>query len=92
MKKILPPLIFTMAALAIGGITNAPAAGVPRITKEELKGLLGNSAVVIIDARTTRQWNSSRDKIPGAVRENPNAVSSWGASYPKDKTIVIYCA
>jgi rhodanese-related sulfurtransferase len=72
--------------------TNSLAAGVPRMTKEELKTLIGNSDVVIIDGRTPKHWNFSDSKIVGAVREDPSAVFTWTGKYPKDKTIVIYCA
>lgn len=70
----------------------AVAAEAPRMTKEELKGLLGDPALVVIDTRLGGDWDSSDAKIPGAVRESPTAVAAWAAKYPKDKTIVLYCA
>lgn len=92
MKKIRIPLVFP--ALAIVGIlaVNSLAAGVPRITKEELKTLLGNPDVAIIDGREPNHWIFSESKIVGAVREDPSAVFTWASKYSKDKTIVIYCA
>ncbi len=94
MKKFRLPLIPVFSVLVIVGIlaTNSLAAGVPRITKEELKTLIGNSDVVIIDGRTPKHWNFSESKIVGAVREDPFAVFTWAGRYPKDKTIIIYCA
>jgi hypothetical protein len=94
MKKFRFPLIPVFSVLVIVGIlaTNSLAAGVPRITKEELKTLIGNSDVVIIDGRTPSHWNLSDSKIVGAVREDPYAVFLWAKKYAKDKTIVIYCA
>jgi len=37
-------------------------------------------------------WTGSDLKIRGAVREDPLAVDSWANKYPKDKTLVFYCA
>jgi hypothetical protein len=69
----------------------AGAADAPRMTKDDLRALLGRPDVVIVDVRTERQWEDSKEKIPGAVREDPRAAASWGARYSKEKTIVIYC-
>jgi len=63
---------------------------VPRITKEQLRSILGSQDVVIIDVRTKNMWNYSDRKIPGAVYENPNDVESWADKYPKGKTLVLY--
>jgi len=71
----------------------ALAAEVPRIGAEELKALLGKPEVIIIDVRASGDWDNSRIKIQGAVREDPNkSAKSWADKYPKDKTIVLYCA
>ncbi len=38
-------------------------------------------------------WDNSKVKIQGAVREDPDKnVKSWAEKYSKDKTIVLYCA
>jgi hypothetical protein len=37
-------------------------------------------------------WADSDLKIKGAVREDPKVFESWANKYPKDKTIVLYCA
>jgi len=93
MKKFRNSLIPVFSVLAIVGILAADslAADVPRMTKEELKALLGNADVVIIDGRSPGHWNSSDSKIAGAVREDPYAALPWAGKYAKDKTIVIYC-
>ena len=70
----------------------AIAAGVPRMTKEELKTNLDDPDVVIVDVRVGKDWKGSEFKIKRAVRENPSEFSSWAEKYPKDKTIVLYCA
>ena len=68
------------------------AAEVPRMTKEELKSKLDNPDVVIVDVRIGKDWKRSEFTIKGAVRENPAELSSWAEKYPKNKTLVLYCA
>ena len=66
---------------------------VPRMTKEELKSLLGNPDVIILDVRESEDWKESKWKIPGAVREDSEKdLNTWADRYPKDKTVVFYCA
>ena len=61
------------------------------MTKEQLLPLLGKSDVIIIDVRAKYDWDKSKVKIPGAVREEGMKFASWMKKYPKDKTIVLYC-
>ncbi len=72
--------------------TTTWAADVPRITKQELKGMLGKENVIILDVRTDLDQEKSNQKIPGAIIEDPGKVESWMAKYPKDKTLIFYCA
>lgn len=76
-------------SMAMVGVFTIPAiaADVPRITKEELKSMLGNPDVVILDVRGRQ---ASGRKIKGAVWEDPKDVDSWADKYPKDKTLVLY--
>jgi len=67
-----------------------PYPDVPRITKEELKEILGQPGVVLLDCRPEAQWQVSEMKLPGAVHEDPADVKSWAHKYPKDAKIVIY--
>jgi rhodanese-related sulfurtransferase len=60
--------------------------------KEELKAMMGSSDLVIIDVRYGKDWTESDSKIIGAVREDPKVFKFWANKYPKDKTIVLYCA
>ncbi len=62
---------------------------VQRISKEELKTILDDPGVKIIDVR--RDWERSDLKIKGAVREDPDDVKAWTGKYPKDKKLVLYC-
>ena len=93
MKRILGAL--TVVVLAGIFLWQAPvvAAGgddVPRITKEELKTLLGSPEVVILDVRLGG-GNDPR-RITGSVYEDPEKVSVWAPKYPKEKKIVLYCS
>jgi len=92
MKKRL--LIITLVIFSVVGIltTFAKSADVPRMTKDELKAILGNPDLVIIDVRAKKDWTDGDSKIKGAIREDPESVKSWAEKYSKDKTIVLYCA
>ena len=87
-------LIGTLIILfMVGGCTIlAKSADAPRMTKEELKAMLDSPDLVIIDVRQRMDWADSDSKIKKAVREDPGAVDSWTNKYPKDKTLVFYCA
>ena len=76
-----------VAACSLNALSGGSA---PRITPEELKSMLGDSNLVIVDVRRNLDWDSSEYKIKGAVRADPKKVESWASSYGKDKTFVIY--
>lgn len=86
--------IAVMGSLALSWIisTIVLAQDVPRMTREELKGMLGSPNLVIIDVRANVDWLGSPLQIKGAVREDPKKVNSWMDKYPKDKTLVFYCS
>jgi rhodanese-related sulfurtransferase len=81
-----------LSFIILGALTKmAWAADIPRISKEELKSMLGNPEVIIIDVRLKRDWDKSKIKIQGAMREDPNKdTKSWAEKYSKEKTIVLY--
>ena len=87
-------LIILVLGLAIVGMLTPFAAAdeVPRMTKEQLKALLDDPAVIILDVRASRDWKESEGKIKGAIRENPKRFKSWAHKYSKEKTLVLYCA
>lgn len=62
------------------------------ISKDQLKKELGNPKVTIIDVRTDSDWKAGTWKIKGAQRQSPKAPGEWMSKYPKNKTIVLYCA
>ena len=91
-KRLFFISVLFILIIAGGCATFAQSRDVPRMTKEELKALMGKPDVFIIDVRFGRDWTDSDSKIKGAVRENPEAIQSWANKYPKDKTLVFYCA
>jgi hypothetical protein len=86
--------LLTVAGVMIlaGCLQNViPEPGIPRMAKEELRPLMGTPGVIILDVREPDDWNKSREKIAGAVREDPEKdVKTWAEKYPKDKTLVFY--
>jgi len=89
----IPSVVTSLIILALGMSLAVAAEKIPRLTKEELKELLGRPGVIILDVRTTLDWKKSDQKILGAVREDPDkAVKTWAEKYQKDKTMVLYCA
>jgi rhodanese-related sulfurtransferase len=80
-------LIVILTASFAGG-----ASGFTVVGKDQLKQELGKQDVIIIDVRTASSWDSSPWKVQGARRESPAQVSEWATRYPKDQTIVLYCA
>jgi rhodanese-related sulfurtransferase len=91
-KRILFLAIVMVVAAAAVFASSSAAQDVKRMTIEELKGMLGNPDLVIIDARRDGDWKLSKVKIKGAVREDLEKVDTWMNKYPKDKTLVFYCA
>jgi len=86
-----------LLAVALAAIFVFPAAGsgaavdgVPRMSKEELKGLLGKPDVVVLDVRLDGGLAPSR--IAGALHEDPEKIDSWAGKYAREKRIVLYCS
>jgi hypothetical protein len=90
-KRFLTAMIVIFLGVGLF-VKSAMSADAPRMTKDELKALLGNPDLVILDVRTSSDWTASDLKIKGAVREEPNDVESWAPKYSKDKILVLYCA
>ena len=90
-KSFVPIVLLLFVTLA--SVASIMAADIPRIcTKEELKAMIDNPNVVIVDVRTNAGWSESKLKIKGALREDPTKVKSWIEKYPLDKTFVFYCS
>jgi hypothetical protein len=98
MARLLAVMVGLILVLGIGGSSlvsgagqeNVPFPEMPRITKEELKELLGKPDVVLLDCRPEEQWTTAEQKLPGAIHENPLEVPSWASKYSKNAKIIIY--
>jgi rhodanese-related sulfurtransferase len=80
------------AVFLLVSFSAAISADVKRMTKEKLKALLEKGDVVVLDVRSGRDWKSSEFKIQKAVRLDVKELASWAKKYPKEKTMVVYCA
>jgi predicted sulfurtransferase len=85
-------LALSLAMVVTFAITAMAQEDVPRMTKEELKAMLDSPDLVVVDVRMGKDWKASELKIKGAVREDTAEFESWAEKYPKDKTLVLYCA
>ncbi len=90
-KKVWVLIAVVMGFLAWGCYQFGVKDTTPKMTKEELRPLLGDPNVVIIDVRLDGEWKKSESKIKGAVREDPEKpIKGWADKYPIDKTLVFY--
>jgi hypothetical protein len=90
-RKSMNLAVITLSFAIVAAFCNMTLANdIPRITKDELRTKLNSSDVIIVDVRTSTDWDGSDLKIRGAVREDPKKVNSWAEKYPKDKTLVFY--
>ncbi len=86
-------IVFFIAGLIIFLLASNSSAGVMKMSKEELKSLMEKDQnISIIDVRRGKDWTSSEFKIQGAKRVDPSNFSSWSTEFPKDNTLVLYCA
>jgi rhodanese-related sulfurtransferase len=88
-KHVISTILLVLVSLAYVPVR---ADDTQMMTKEQLRPLLGKSDVIIIDVRTKYEWDNSKVKIPGAVRQEGMKFGLWMRKYPKNKTIVLYCA
>lgn len=89
MRKI---LFLVTLFIFVGSLAVALAAEAPRMSKEELKAQIDSGEIIVMDARSEKDWKSSEFKIKGALRTPAKTVDEWLSSIPTDKKLVIYCA
>ena len=94
MKKNFIRIVLVAASVALATLMGqtATAADIPRMTKEDLKAKLGTPHLIIVDVRVGTDWKASEVKVKGAVRGDPQNIVSLAKQYPKDTTLVLYCA
>lgn len=91
-------MVGAFLTLACSGPKSKPqsvAAGVPSIqapaiTASELRDVLHQPHVTVIDVRIETDWSSSGSKIPGSIRRDPNNVQAWIDGLDKSKLVVTY--
>ncbi len=69
-----------------------PYPEIPRISADQCLTLLANkdNSPILIDVRLEKQFEQSKNKLPGAIHEDPNKVKQWAKKYDKDRTIILY--
>jgi len=93
MKTRKMPFVFLLAvALMLTGLGISQAGNVPLMTADELKAMLGDPDLVVLDVRRGKDWKSSEFKIQSAAYAKPEAYDQWANTYSKSKKIVLYCA
>jgi hypothetical protein len=94
MKRILfISLLFVVClTMTLHAQTGLSPDKVPRMTIQELKQQMDNPNLIIIDVRSSHDWEDSTMKIKGSVREEASKVATWISKYPPTKTIVLHCA
>jgi hypothetical protein len=94
MKKdnfsVIKSIVLSYALVGFFATSALAADAVPRISKEQLKEMLDNSDVIILDVRTSGDWQKSEFKIKRAVRRRPKLFDSWEVEFPRGKTLVLY--
>ena len=89
MKNVLfGSILILMGLLSSVAFSREP----PRISKEELKTMLGNPNVIILDVRIDDEWEASGKKIQGATWKDAEKIGLWLNQYPQDKILVFYCS
>ena len=96
-RKLFGPIaggvFFTILLFSVQCFSMGKGMDAPRISKEQLRTMLGRPDVVLLDVRIAGEWKSAKEKIQGAVRIDPNqSLDSFVQKYPKDKTLVFYCS
>jgi len=61
-----------------------------KITINQVLESLDNPQLLLLDVRTSGNWQASNNKIQGAVRKNPATFDSWANDLPKNNFLVLY--
>ena len=83
-------IVLSLVLVGFIAISALAADAVPKISKEQLKEMLDNSDVIILDVRTSEDWQKSEFKIKGAIRKRPKLFDSWANEFPRVKDFVLY--
>ena len=61
------------------------------IKPEELKSVLGNKDLTVIDVRRKEDYTADNSVIPGSTWFDPANIDNWCSTMPQDKDVVLYC-
>jgi rhodanese-related sulfurtransferase len=81
-------LLVSVFAILLSLPTSASEVSI--ISSIQLKRILDNPEIVIIDVRSSKDWRSSNIKIKGAVRKLPKSFESWAHDFSTDKELILY--
>jgi rhodanese-related sulfurtransferase len=88
------PRLFTTLGLVLLAVTALSAQAirnVPRMTIDELKALMAQGTVLVLDVRRPDEF--AQGHIPGAVNMDYTVVAAQGARFSGERrTVVTYCA
>ncbi len=84
--------IFLPIALIFALATMSYASNAPLISPDQLKSVLSDSNLTILDVRTGSDWETSEYKIKGAHRAAPEDFDAWSDKYNKNGHYVLYCS
>ncbi|MCI0844769.1 MAG: cation:proton antiporter [Chloroflexi bacterium] len=77
----------------VAGLFGRHEGEVPRLTPQELSGLLSQpDPPVVVDVRTRASYNHDGTRIPGSVRVLPDAALEWAGDRPPGQAVVTYCS
>ena len=89
MVRLSPVLL--VAVCAVASLSAQAVRNVPRVSIDELKALMQQNAVLVLDVRNADEFKSGH--IPGAVNLNYTRVTAEGGRFKGEpRTIVAYCA
>ena len=61
------------------------------ITPADLKPLVEQRAVTVLDVRRRNDLDADTVKLPGAQWRNPEQLAEWSRALPRDREVVVYC-
>jgi hypothetical protein len=68
------------------------ATGVPRISKEKVKAVLGKQNVIVVGVRVGADRDTDGFKTRGAIPEDLRTIEKWFRMGPEKGILIFYCA
>lgn len=61
------------------------------IAPNDLKPLIEQRAVTVLDVRRKTDLDADRVMLPGAEWKDPEQLAAWSATLPRNHEVVVYC-